>query len=301
VETIEGQVKIMTWLVTGASGQLGSALSRQLTLSGIDFVALDSKQLDITNALQVNEAISSYKPYVIVNAAAWTDVDGAETNRDTVFAVNAQGVENLAIAARNKNSIFLHVSTDYVFSGESNQPWLENSPLNPQNIYGQSKSAGELAIRKIYPERSYIVRSAWLYSEYGKNFVRTMCRLALTSDKEVRVVGDQTGQPTNAHDLAFQIILLVNAGVKYGTYHGTNSGNATWFELAQEIFSLSGAEVNRVLQVRSSEYPTAAKRPVYSVLGHKAWSDSGLPAMQDWKIALRKALPAILDSIKMQR
>lgn len=287
----------MMWVVTGASGQLGSALAKQLTLEGIDFIALDSNQLDITNVDQVNEVISRVNPQIIVNTAAWTDVDGAENNSKLAYAVNEEGVKNLALAAQFVNSTLMHISTDYVFSGESDQPFHELAQLDPQSVYGCSKAAGELAIKEFYSGGSYVVRTAWLYSEHGKNFAKTMCALALKSDHEVRVVDDQVGQPTNAQDLASQIVLLANSGVEFGIYHGTNSGQASWFEFASEIFRLSGADVNRVIRVSSSHYPTLAKRPQYSVLGHKSWSSHGLTPMQDWKISLERALPGILDSI----
>ena len=297
METFEGALKVMMWVVTGASGQLGLALAKQLTLEGIDFIALDSKQLDITNVDQVNEVISRISPQIIVNTAAWTDVDGAENKSKLAFAVNEKGVKNLALAAKFTNSTLMHISTDYVFSGESDQPFHELAQLDPQSVYGCSKAAGELVIKEVYSGGSYVVRTAWLYSEYGKNFAKTMCSLALNSDHEVPVVDDQVGQPTNAQDLASQMVLLANSGADFGIYHGTNSGQSSWFEFAREIFRLSGADVNRVIGVSSSQYPTLAKRPKYSVLGHKSWSRQGLAPMQAWKTSLERALPGILNSV----
>ena len=291
----------MKWLVTGANGQLGQALSAQLADEGLDFAALDSKQLDITNLNQVSEIISNLRPEVIINTAAWTDVEGAENNRGAAFKVNEKGVENLVLAARATNSVFMHISTDYVFSGYSNKPWSENSPMNPCGVYGLSKAAGEIVIGRLFPERSYILRTAWLYSQYGQNFAKTICSLALNSEEEVRVVDDQVGQPTNAQNLASQVISLVNSRAKFGVYHGTNSGQASWFEFAKEIFKLTGANINRVIPVHSSEYPRLAERPTYSVLGQESWHGSGTNPMQNWKRALEEAMPAILDSIEMQR
>jgi dTDP-4-dehydrorhamnose reductase len=291
----------MKWLVTGANGQLGQALSAQLAAEGLDFAALDSKQLDITNLNQVNEVVSNLRPEVIINTAAWTDVEGAETNRGAAFKVNEKGVEYLVLAARATNSVFMHISTDYVFSGYSDKPWPENSPMNPCGVYGLSKAAGEIVIGRLFPERSYILRTAWLYSQYGQNFAKTICSLALNSEEEVRVVDDQVGQPTNAQNLASQVISLVNSRAKFGVYHGTNSGQASWFEFAKEIFKLTGANINRVIPVHSSEYPRLAERPTYSVLGQKSWHGSGTNPMQNWKRALEEAMPAILDSIEMQR
>lgn len=290
----------MTWLVTGANGQLGKSLSRELDIRAIEFAAFGSDALDITSAEKVNEILEKLKPDVVVNAAAWTDVDGAESKSDLAFAVNGEAVANLASACAQTQAILVHLSTDYVFSGKSHRPWSEYSPLDPQSVYGLSKAAGELAIGKIYPEGTYIVRTAWLYSEFGKNFAKAMCNLAISSDKEVKVVNDQIGQPTNANELAAQIIDLVNSGAEYGVYHGTNSGQASWFEFAQEIFKLSGADVGRVIPVSSGEFPRPAKRPQYSVLSHDSWVKSSISPMSNWKSGLEKSFPAILDSIKMQ-
>ena len=290
----------MSWLVTGARGQLGNAITRELDLRAIEYVAFGSDDLDVTNAEKANEIFEKIKPEVVLNAAAWTDVDGAESNRDAAFAVNGDAVANLALATAQAGAILVHVSTDYVFSGQSDQPWEEDSPIDPQSVYGHSKAAGEFAIGKFYPERSYIVRTAWLYSEFGKNFAKTMCNLAISSEKEVKVVNDKIGKPTNAKELAAQLIKLVDSGARFGLYHGTNSGQASWFEFAQEIFKLSGADVGRVTPVSSGEFPRPAKRPNYSVLGHDSWASSGISPMSDWKSALQKSMPAILDSIKMQ-
>jgi dTDP-4-dehydrorhamnose reductase len=290
----------MTWLVTGANGQLGKALTRELDLRAIEYVAFGSDALDVTNAENVDQIFEKVKPDVVINAAAWTDVDGAESNSDAAFAVNGDGVANLARASAQAAAILVHVSTDYVFSGQADQPWPEDAPIDPQSVYGHSKAAGELAIGSIYPDRSYIVRTAWLYSEFGKNFAKTMCNLAISSDKEVKVVNDQVGQPTNAKELAAQLIDLVGSGAVFGIYHGTNSGQASWFEFAQEIFKLSGADVGRVIAVSSSEFPRPAKRPNYSVLSHASWAKSGVEPMADWKSALEKSMPAIVNSVKMQ-
>ena len=287
----------MKWLITGAKGQLGQMLSAQLERQGHDFIALSSKQLDITNASHVNEVISKIKPGIIVNTAAWTDVERAEISREAAFEINERGVENLVLAARKVNAAFLQISTDYVFSGQSSRPWPEDSPLNPLGVYGQSKAAGEKVVARVFPERSYVIRTAWLYSEYGDNFAKTMCKLASQSNTEVRVIMDQIGQPTNARDLASQIIVLVNSEAKHGIYHVTNSGQASWYEFAKEIFKLSGADLNRIVPISSDEYPTSTKRPLFSVLSHDALVGSGCNIMRDWRIALRESIPAVQASI----
>ena len=244
--------------------------------------------------------VDSVKPSVIVNAAAWTDVDGAETNESDAHAVNALGPKNLALAAKEVGSKFVQVSTDYVFSGEATTPWSENSFHNPRSVYGSTKSDGEKLVLDAHPSGSYVVRTAWLYSAERKNFAKTMTKLALNGDGEVRVVKDQMGQPTFTGDLAKQIVDLVLSVAPVGVYHGTNSGQATWFEFAQEIFKLSGTDVRRVIPVSSSEYPRPAKRPSYSVLGHDAWAKTTVEPMRDWRIALAKAMPTIINAVKAE-
>ena len=290
----------MTWLITGGHGQLGLALQAELTNQGIGYVATTSSQLDITQPLQVNQLVESLKSEVIINAAAWTDVDGAESNKDSTYQVNAVGSQNLAIAAKKVGACLVQVSTDYVFSGENNVPWDEFDDHNPTSIYGSSKSEGEKLVLKELPNATYIVRTAWLYSADKKNFAKTITRLALNSNDEVRVVSDQVGQPTLAADLAKQIVKLVQSAAPVGIYHGTNSGQATWFEFAQEIFRLTGIDVSRVVPVSTSEFPRPAKRPSYSVLSHDRWRETDVAEMRDWKAALAEAMPTIISAVKTE-
>ena len=290
----------MTWLITGSKGQLGLALQAELTNQGIDYAATDSSQLDITKPLQVNQLVESLKPEVIINAAAWTDVDGAETNKDVAYQVNAVGPQNLAIAAKQVGARLVQVSTDYVFSGENNAPWGEDAAHNPQSVYGSTKSEGENLVLRELPNAVYIVRTAWLYSADKKNFAKTMTKLALNGDAEVRVVNDQVGQPTLAADLAKQIVKLVLSEAPAGIYHGTNGGQATWFEFAQEIFRLAGVDVSRVVPVSTSEFPRPAKRPSYSVLSHDRWRETDVAEMRDWKAALAEAMPTIILAVKKE-
>jgi dTDP-4-dehydrorhamnose reductase len=290
----------MTWLITGGSGQLGLALQAELTVKGINYVATNSSQLDITNPLLVSQLVHSISPEVIINAAAWTDVDGAETNEFATFQANAIGPQNLAIAAKKVGARLVQVSTDYVFSGDSNAPWSEAAEHDPQSVYGSTKSAGEKFVLSELPSASYVVRTAWLYSADRNNFAKTMIKLILNGDGEVRVVSDQVGQPTFAADIARQITNLVIADAPAGIYHGTNSGHATWFEFAQEIFKLSGADISRVVPVSTSEFPRPAKRPSYSVLGHDNWVKTNVAPMRDWRIALADAMPAIISAVEAE-
>ena len=287
----------MTWLVTGAKGQLGKSICMELKRQGIEFTAFDSNQLDISSLDRTVEVVTKLRPQVIVNTAAWTDVDGAESNHERAFKVNGFGVENLIEAAQKTQSTLVQISTDYVFSSNSNLPISEDSPMNPQNLYGKSKAAGESAINKLYAQRSYVIRTAWLYSEFGKNFAKTMAKIAVTTNEAVEVVSDQIGQPTSTYDLSKQVIKLVRSEQKFGVYHGTNGGQASWWEFAQEIFKLSGENADRVIPVDSSKFPRVAKRPSNSVLGNESWSKIGITPMRDWKLALSASMPAILDSI----
>lgn len=298
-----GTLETMSWLVVGGGGQLGRAISLVLSERDIDYQAWGSKELDIRDDALCLERIGELVPAVVINAAAWTDVDGAESDFRGANLVNAFGSRNLAVAAKATGAIFTHISTDYVFSGVSAIPWQEDELQSAVSVYGKTKAAGEQGVLDAYAEHSYIFRTAWLYSRWGKNFAKTMTRLALTGADEVKVVGDQIGQPTFAIDLANQIVDSVLAELPFGIYHGTNSGEASWFDFACEIFQLSDAEVTRVVTADSSSFIRPAKRPAYSVLGHEGWSRLGkdgeiVPEMRDWKIALREAMPAILTEVR---
>jgi dTDP-4-dehydrorhamnose reductase len=188
----------MTWLITGGSGQLGIALTEELDSRGLVFSAFDSKDLDITQSSIIRDLVSQVSPMVIVNCAAWTDVDAAETNEAQASKVNSYGAENIALVAKNCGAKLIHVSTDYVFSGESETPWQVADEINPQSAYGRTKADGEGRVLGTYPENSSIVRTAWLYSPWGKNFAKTMTDLAIKGVGEVKVVNDQVGQ--NTHD-----------------------------------------------------------------------------------------------------
>jgi dTDP-4-dehydrorhamnose reductase len=290
----------MTWLVTGGSGQLGVAVSQELGKRGQSFQAVSSRDLDITQGLIVQEFVAGLSPRVIVNCAAWTDVDGAESDEQGALRVNSVGVENLTIAGKQCHSRMIHISTDYVFSGEGSSPWQITDEINPQSAYGRTKAQGESRVLATYPENTFVVRTAWLYSPWGKNFAKTMTNLAIKGQGFVRVVNDQTGQPTSATDLAKQLVELGTSSSPAGIYHGTNSGQATWFDFSKEIFKLAGADVGRLIPVSSREYPRPAKRPSYSVLSHDAWAKTSVKAMRDWRIALAEAMPAIISAVKAE-
>jgi dTDP-4-dehydrorhamnose reductase len=253
------EITEMRVLITGASGQLGRAL--QAALARGDVTALTRAQLDIARLRDVNEAIAANRPDIVINTAAYTNVDGAETEGGEAYRCNALGPRNLALATAGRNIPLLHVSTDYVFDGSSERPYHEYDQTNPLSVYGKSKLAGEQAVAACNT-RHYIVRTAWLYSPDGKNFPRTM--LSLSSRDEVRVVSDQYGSPTYAPHLAEAIVDLIETGA-YGVYHLAGNGGASWYELTLKLYQLCGIGA-RVRPVATSEFPRPAVRPRYSVL-----------------------------------
>ncbi|MGA0568918.1 dTDP-4-dehydrorhamnose reductase [Rathayibacter sp. KR2-224] len=274
----------MRYLVTGASGMLGHDL--QQALLGREVTALSRSELDVTDRSAVFDAVAGHD--VVFNASAYTKVDDAETHEDAAFAVNAVGTENLAIAAHETGARLVTISTDYVFKGDATTPYPENAPRDPLNAYGRTKAAGEERALTAYPDGTYIVRTAWLYGAHGPNFARTMLRLAASHDT-VSVVDDQRGQPTWTADLAEQLVRLVDMDAPAGIYHGTASGETTWFGFAQAVFEQAGLDPERVKATTSADFSRPAARPAYSVLGHDAWGAAGIPVMRDWREALADA------------
>ncbi|MEZ0071504.1 dTDP-4-dehydrorhamnose reductase [Planotetraspora sp. GP83] len=280
------------WLITGAGGMLGTDLVAVLRAGRHDVTPLDRAGLDLRDAEAVRRAVRELRPGAVVNCAAWTAVDDAETREDEALAVNGSAVQVLAEACLDAGAWLVQPSTDYVFDGGGREPYAEDAPTMPLNAYGRTKLAGEHAVVKTLPETGYVVRTAWLYGAAGPNFVRTMIRLA--GEREtVDVVNDQHGQPTWTADLARQIVALVEAGAPAGIYHGTSSGSTTWHGLAREVFALLGADPDRVRPVASEAFPRPAPRPASSVLGHGRWADAGLPPIRDWRDALHAAWPSL--------
>jgi dTDP-4-dehydrorhamnose reductase len=283
--------KEMKWLITGANGQLGRCLQKTLGTRGIDFVALSRADLDITNSALVKESFNSIKPDVVINTAAFTNVEQAEIDSIAAFKINQLGAANVAIASKSIGAKLVHFSTDYVFAGKNISPCRVNDLTEPLSIYGKSKLAGEVEILKEYSEHSLIIRTAWLYSPYGKNFYNTMLKKAINSDESVRVVNDQRGQPTSALDLAELTVQAVSKNVSSGFFHGTNAGSCSWFEFAKYIFEIAGADSARVTAVLSSEFATKVQRPKYSVLDNQKWSEFGILPLGPWKDSVQKVLP----------
>jgi len=287
----------MKWLITGANGQLGRCLQKTLGERGIDFVAFSRTDLDVTNIALLEKSFKSIKPDVVINTAAYTNVDEAEIYQSEAFAINQAGAANVAIASKLVGAKLVHFSTDYVFSGNSHSPWQVNDLTEPLSIYGKSKLAGEVEILKEYSENSLVIRTAWLYSSYRKNFYKTILTKALHSDEVVRVVSDQQGQPTSALDLAELTVKAVTSDVPAGIFHGTNAGSCSWFEFSRLIFEIAGEDIDRVTPVSSSEFITKAQRPSYSVLDNQKWSDFGISPLGPWNDSVRKMLADITMSV----
>ena len=286
-------------LVTGVGGQLSDDLLEQVRDAKDTFArGLTIKDLDITDAFGVQDMVVGWDRIVrsdspdhrlvVVNCAAYTAVDAAETDEETAYAVNAAGPALLATACAKVGARLIHVSTDYVFPGDAGRPYEVDDPTGPKGAYGRTKLAGELAVREILPEASYVVRTAWLYGTTGKNFVKTMARLERERET-ISVVADQHGSPTWSRDLAAGLLALAGSDAPAGTYHATNRGATTWHGFAQAIFEELGADPQRVQPVSTEDYPVPAPRPAYSVLSPRAWDEAGLPPLQDWRAALAEA------------
>ncbi|MFG1748640.1 dTDP-4-dehydrorhamnose reductase [Streptosporangium sandarakinum] len=276
------------WLVTGASGMLAAELLRRLSADGEDVVALGRADLDLRDTRAVRRLVPDLRPDVVVNCAAWTAVDDAETREAEALAVNGHGVRALAEACRAAGARLVQPSTDYVFDGTARAPYPEDAPTGPVNAYGRTKLAGERAVLETLPGAGYVVRTAWLYGAAGRDFVHAILA-AERARPVVDVVADQFGQPTWAGDLAAWIAALGRADAPPGVYHATASGRTSWYGFAREIFELAGADPARVNPVAAERFPRPARRPAYSVLGHDRWHRAGLPPLRDWREALRES------------
>jgi len=287
-----------TWLVTGAGGMLGQdLLARLRTQPDTAVVGLGSKALDITDPDAVATAVAEHRPVVVVNCAAWTAVDDAESREPDALRVNGAGPRHLAEACAKTGAKLLQVSTDYVFGGDATSPYAEQAATGPRGAYGRTKLVGEQAVLDLLPADGYVVRTAWLYGAGGGNFARTMIRLEAVKDT-VDVVDDQRGQPTWTVDLADRLVRLGAAALAgdapAGIYHGTSAGETTWFGFTREIFRLLGADPERVRPTTSAAYVRPAPRPSYSVLGHDRWQQAGIEPIRDWRQAIAEAFPALV-------
>lgn len=278
-----------TVLVTGANGQLGKSIHRIASnYPELKFIFTDVADLDITNSEAVDAFFQSNKIAYCINCAAYTAVDKAEEEVDKAFLINATAVKNLAESCRNSGAVLIHVSTDFVFDGTKRIPYTEEDIPNPINVYGKSKLKGEAYIQEVW-DKHFIVRTSWLYSEYGNNFVKTMLRLAETRD-EISVVNDQIGSPTYAGDLASFLLKIIDKSSKdYGLYHYSNEGSISWYDFAVEIFIKFSKDIY-VQPILTKDYPTAAKRPKFSILDTSLAANTLNVSIENWRKSLLASL-----------
>ena len=282
-------------LVTGANGQLGQCLQKiSSQFEEFEFIFTDSETLDITNKEEVNDFFWQNAPDFCINAAAYTAVDLAETEVEKAFLVNADGTENLAEACAENNAQFIHVSTDYVFDGENNLAYTEEDFTNPLGVYGASKLAGDELALEVNP-CSVILRTSWVYSEFGKNFVKTMLSLFATKE-ELSIVADQFGQPTNANDLAEAIMKIIKSEkITPGIFNFSNLGRISWFDFAEKIAELSEAKI-KLNAIETSQYPTPAKRPKNSVLDLDKISKTYAIQLKPWEESLEDCVQILQNN-----
>ena len=282
-------------LVTGANGQLGQCLQKiSSQFEEFEFIFTDSETLDITNKEEVNDFFWQNAPDFCINAAAYTAVDLAETEVEKAFLVNADGTENLAEVCAENNAQFIHVSTDYVFDGENNLAYTEEEFTNPLGVYGASKLAGDELALEVNP-CSVILRTSWVYSEFGKNFVKTMLSLFATK-QELNVVADQFGQPTNANDLAEAIMKIIKSEkITPGIFNFSNLGRISWFDFAEKIAELSDAKI-KLNAIETSQYPTPAKRPKNSVLDLDKISKTYAVQLKPWEESLEDCVQILQNN-----
>ncbi|MFF8293756.1 dTDP-4-dehydrorhamnose reductase [Streptomyces sp. NPDC016309] len=284
----------MRWMVIGATGTLGAEVAARLAAHGADTVRTGRADLDLTDPAAVAAAVAGTGPDVVVNCAAWTAVDLAETEEAAALEVNGTGPGHLARACATTGSRLLHVSTDYVFGGtpaDTGRPYAEDAAPDPRTAYGRTKLAGERAVLATLPDAA-VVRTSWLYGRSAGGFVHTMARIAREPGRTVDVVDDQHGQPSWAPDVAARLVALgtLPADRARGVFHATGAGRTTWYHLAREVFRLTGHDPGRVRATDSSRLDRAAVRPAWSVLGHDRWAGTGLGPMRHWREALTEAL-----------
>ncbi|EOS39970.1 dTDP-4-dehydrorhamnose reductase [Lachnospiraceae bacterium M18-1] len=279
----------MRILVTGVKGQLGHDVVNELKKRGHTPIGVDVEEMDITDSTAVEQEMKKDALDAVIHCAAYTAVDAAEDNREICMRVNADGTRNIARVCRELDIKMIYISTDYVFDGEGERPWEPDDARNPLNVYGESKYQGELAVEE-YLEKYFIVRIAWVFGVNGKNFIKTMLRLAETH-KEINVVNDQTGSPTYTYDLAVLVADMAETE-KYGRYHATNEGLCTWYEFAKEIFAQAGVDI-KVNPVSSEEFPAKAKRPHNSRMDKSKLTQNGFRLLPSWQDALKRYLEVL--------
>ncbi len=283
----------MKVLVTGVKGQLGYDVVNELKKRGMEAVGVDLEEMDITDAASVDKVLKDAAPDAVIHCAAYTAVDAAEDQEELCRRVNRDGTRNIAKVCRELDIKMVYISTDYVFNGQGTRPWEPEDERQPLNVYGLTKCEGEEAVQELL-EKYFIVRIAWVFGINGKNFVKTMLRLA-ENNKRVTVVNDQYGSPTYTYDLAKLLVDMVQTQ-KYGIYHATNEGICTWYEFACEIFKQAGIEME-VVPVSAAEYPAKAKRPENSRMSKEKLTENGFDRLPPWQDALKRYLKALNPSL----
>lgn len=284
----------MNILITGCNGQLGNELQLlEAKYQQHTFFNTDVNELDITNQLAVDDYVFRNQIDCIINCAAYTAVDKAEEQKELCTTLNTVAPSYLAAAVEKRGGCMIQISTDYVFDGTHSTPYVETDTPAPNSVYGCTKLAGELGVTK-FCKKSIVIRTAWLYSTFGNNFVKTMLRLG-RERKELGVVADQIGSPTYAADLAAAIITIVEKGVKPGVYHYTNEGVASWYDFTKAIHRMAGIKDCNVKPIHTSDYPTAATRPAYSVLDKKKITDDYQLTIPHWEEALQRCMDSLLN------
>lgn len=273
----------MKILVTGGDGQLANEIARQ---SHFDTIVLPKEKLDITSSKEIDDALLSFRPNVVINCASLTNVDFCETHAEIAMNVNAEGAKNLSIACNKNNAKLIHISSDYVFDGKKVSPYVETDIPNPLNVYGKSKQLSEQNVRE-YCDHSFIVRTAWLYGYTGNNFVKTILNAARRGSL-LKVVNDQIGNPTNAVDIAKHLLRLAETE-EYGTYHCTNNGECSWYDFANEFLRASRLEY-MIEPCTTVDFPRSAKRPAYSSLDNLMLRQTSGDEMRLWQDAIAEYL-----------
>ncbi len=276
-------------LVTGAKGQLGKCIKDAAQqFSGLDFYFTERDQLNIDEGASVKQYFQNNRFDYCINAAAYTNVEQAESDQETAYITNAEGVKHLAEACAKSDTILIHISTDYVFDGEQQIPYSEKDTTHPISVYGASKLKGEQYIQEIC-EKYFIFRTSWLYSQYGHNFLNSMLRYA-EEKRALTITTEQLGTPTNANDLADVLLSIIDSGSeKYGLYHFSNEGSATWYDFAKAIFTYS-EQIENVTLGKTEHYRTFAQRPAYSVLNKEKFLENFPNALIDWEVSLKQLI-----------
>jgi dTDP-4-dehydrorhamnose reductase len=292
---VAATLKMKRILVTGGGGQLARSLREICQPEKFELVTPSRKELDITDLSSSTKYISLMQPDVVINAAAWTDVNLAEHNKEQVFAVNTGGVKNLIDIVSKLDTRFIQISTDYVFGDDSKAPREVHSPRRARSIYGKSKLMAEDLVTNSKLTQALVIRTSWLYSRFGTNFPKTILGKLIFTDQDIEVVGDQFGQPTSAFDLSTRIFELLELEGTNGIVHATNSGETNWYEFARYLAALSGNNPTRIQKMHS---PPNSIRPTNSVLSHLNWKDFGFGPMRNWKLALNAEFDRIILELR---